>query len=329
MKRQYFYLLISVLAIMLPSCMKYEKPTTDTATSGTTSMMCDDSFRNIMEQEIDVFEYQYPEAHILAQYTPEREAIDSLLALKTKTIVIPRDLTKEEVQYLKSKQRLAKSKMIAVDAIALIVNPENPCDILTESEISEILTGRLKQWNDISPNKLGEIKVVFDSKFASTVQYMRDSLMNGGDFGDNVYAQDSVMGVFEAVKKNPSAIGVIGVSWLTTDLDGRDQTIEERTAELNSDNPTIGTNLDASQVKVLKVCRDNDYKAYKPYQQNIYEGTYPLFRQIYMITVGANGGLAHGFYSFVTGVIGQKIILKTGIMPAVIHPQVVNVGGKD
>ena len=87
--------------------------------------------------------------------------------------------------------------------------------------------------------------------------------------------------------------------------------------------PTQGKAVDSS-VKVLKVRRDDQVEAYKPYQQYIYDGSYPLFRQIYMVTVGANGGLNHGFYSFVTGRIGQKIILRTGIMPAVFSPQVVS-----
>jgi phosphate transport system substrate-binding protein len=81
-----------------------------------------------------------------------------------------------------------------------------------------------------------------------------------------------------------------------------------------------------SDVKVLKLRRNDEVTAYKPYQQNIFDGTYPLFRQIYMITTGASGSLASGFYSFVTGDIGQKIIMKTGILPARTRIQVVQVG---
>ncbi len=311
------------VAAGLAGCMKYEKPNSDTSTSGTMTMVCDNSFQNIMEQEIEVFEFQYPEAHVLARYATENIAIDSLMKLNTKTIVIPRDLTKDEVKRLREKRFIAKSKKIAIDAIALIVNPANPADILTVGEIGEILTGKLRDWNEISPSDLGEIKVVFDNSYSSTVKYMRDSLMNGEPFGPNIYAQDSITGVFEAVKATKGAIGVVGVSWLNTDLDATEIPTEQLAAELASDEPTQGKAVDSS-VKVLKVRRDDQVEAYKPYQQYIYDGSYPLFRQIYMVTVGANGGLNHGFYSFVTGRIGQKIILRTGIMPAVFSPQVVS-----
>ncbi len=124
---------VALIASAATSCMKYQKPNSDTATSGTMTMVCDNSFQNIMEQEIEVFEFQYPEAHILARYAPEKVAVDSLMKLNTKTIVIPRDLTKDEVKSLRNKRLITKSKKIAVDAVALIVNPDNPVSILSVS----------------------------------------------------------------------------------------------------------------------------------------------------------------------------------------------------
>lgn len=324
MLRAPYIMLLGLCVLASTSCLRYDKPKTDTGTSGTMDMICDNSFQNIMEQEIGVFEFQYPEAHILCRYLPAQEALDSLMQLRTKTIVIPRPLTAQEVQRLKDKRHIAKQKKIAVDALALIVNPANPVDVLTMPEIEEILTGKVSDWNQISPNQTGPIRVVFDHSFSSTTTYMRDSLMGGQKFGPNVYAQDSIQGVFNAVATTKGAIGVIGVSWLNTDLTSPDQEqIDALAKEVGSDNPTEGTNFSEQQVKVLKVCPPDDIHGYKPYQQNIYDGTYPLTRQIYMITYGANGGLNHGFFSFVTGAIGQKIILKTGIMPGVWRPQVV------
>lgn len=313
-----------VVSALTTGCMRYEKPKTDTATSGTTTMVCDNSFQRIMEQEINVFEFQYPEAHILCRYEPQRVALDSLMSLNTRTIVITRDLTKAEVQKLKDKKRIAKSKKIAVDAIALIVNPSNPTNILSLGEIGDILTGKITDWNQIEPNGSGKVQVVFDNNASSLVDYMRDSLMNGKEFGPDIHAQNTIGEVFDAVKTHKGAIGVVGVSWLSTDLDTRQMSDEQLNNLLDAEAVTEGADLDPA-VKTLKVRRDDSLEAYKPYQQYIYSGEYPLFRQVYMITVGANGGLAHGFYSFVTGPIGQKIILKSGILPAVIRPRIVEI----
>lgn len=306
------------------SCMKYEKKA-NSSTTGTTTMVCDASFQNIMQQEIDVFEYQYPEAHILARYEPQSVAIDSLMSLNTKTVVIARDLTDAERRALKAKRKAVKSAKIAVDAVALIVNKENPIEMLTVREVGDILAGRSSQWNDLEPSKLGEIAVIFDDKGSSLVNYMRDSLLNGGELGPNVYAQGSVPKVFEAVKKNRNAIGVLGVSWITSDMSGADISPDSVAESILSDAPVIGATL-TDDIKVLKIRRNDEVTAYKPYQQNIFDGTYPLFRQIYMITTGVSGSLASGFYSFVTGETGQKIIMKTGILPARTRIQVVQLG---
>lgn len=312
------YTLLAALASLaicsLSSCLKYEK-SPNSHTTGTTTMMCDNTFENIMRQEVDVFEYQYPEAHILTRYVPQTEALDSLMSLNTKTIVIARDLTDKEKDYLKSKNKMVRSSRIAVDAVALIVNPANPVGKLTIKEVAEILAGESTDWNDIQPNDLGPIRVFFDHKSSSLVKYMRDSLLNGRELGPNVYAQGSIPAVFKAVMEHKNGIGVLGVSWITSDMSSADLTADELAQQVLCDEPVQGATL-VDSVKVLSIYKPGEARAYKPYQEYIFTGDYPLFRQIYMITTGASGSLAGGFYSFVTGNIGQKIILKTGIMPA-------------
>lgn len=328
MNKTFRHILLAACALIMSagasSCLKYEKKA-NSSTTGSTTMVCDASFQNIMQQEIDVFEYQYPDAHILARFEPQSVAVDSLMSLNTKTIVIARDLTDQEKRVLRSKKKVVKSSKIAVDAVALIVNKENPIEMLTLREVGDILSGSSRELNDLEPSKLGEIAVIFDDKGSSLVSYMRDSLLNGGELGPNVYAQGSVSKVFETVKQNRNAIGVLGVSWITSDMSGADISPDSIAREMLSDNPVIGATL-SDDIKVLKLRRNDEVTAYKPYQQNIFDGTYPLYRQIYMITTGVSGSLASGFYSFVTGETGQKIIMKTGILPARTRIQVVQLG---
>lgn len=312
-------------ALIMGSCGKYsDKSKGVTSTSGTTILACDESFENIMQQEIGVFEYIYPDVSVLPYYVNEKAAVDSLMGLHVPSAVLARDLTADERAYLEANKKKPKSKRIAVDAIALIVNPANTIEILSIKEIKEILSGEVTEWNQLEPSKLGKISVVFDHEGSSTVQYMKDSLLNGGKFGDNVYAQNSNPEVFEAVKKNKNAIGIIGVSWVSADMRNAETSSPESMAKSLEVEDTVASTFDTS-VKVLKVRRDDSIKAYQPYQAYIYDGSYPLFRSIYMITTGVGGTPSHGFFSFVTGFQGQKIIMKTGILPATVHPRMVNV----
>lgn len=321
--RKFIYTAVGVIlsGTTLSSC---RKAPTNTSTSGLATIVCDATFENIMNQEIDVFEYTTKgNASIIPYYVSEKDAVDSLLDMNTKTIVIPRELTQKEKDYLVAQKKNPRCNRIAVDAIALIVNPANPIDKLTVSEIAEILEGKVTSWGQFGPDmrKMGDIKIVFDHEGSSTVQYMRDSVMHGAAFGPNVFAQNSPAEVFAAVQNHKSAIGIIGVSWISADMRTRDLPREERIQSLQRNDTTV-TDFDAS-VKVLKVGRDDDYHAYQPYQLYIYDGRYPLYRSIYMITTGVNGSLSHGFYSFVTGTIGQKIIQRTGILPARVQPRMV------
>ncbi|MCC8113718.1 MAG: substrate-binding domain-containing protein [Bacteroidales bacterium] len=327
--RQHISLLLAALAILglTASCGRYEKKT-NTPTSGTSTLFCDDSFENIMEQEIDVFEYIYPDAHVLARYGTEAEAIDSLLSINTRTIVIPRELTDAETSVLKKKNRTPRCAKVAVDAVALIVNQDNPAQFLSKKEISEILSGETTNWEDLNPHFPNKpIVVLFDNDGSSMMKYMRDSLLDGRSLGPTAQKTGSIAGVVEAVRKNKYAIGVIGVSWLSTDL-RKTHSIDDLASEMQNDSTAlsmddINSRVDEAGVKTLGVMRSDDRTAYRPFQENIYNGSYPLTRSIYMITISPSGSPGAGFYSFVTGFTGQKLIMKTGVMPARMNINIV------
>lgn len=308
-----------LLSAFLCSC-SYNK--TETATSGFMTVMCDNSFENILQQEVDVFEFIYENSMVVPYYIPQEDAIDSLLNGKTKTIVIARELDKTEKNILVNKNRKITSKKIAVDAIALIVNPDNEIEEISVSQIGDILAGEITDWNEIAPSDLGGIRIAFDDNSSSMIKYMRDSLLCGREFGKTVYVQGSIDGVFDAVARNKDVIGIIGVSWVTADMRGRELTPEQLSA-LGDDISVQAAAEFASDIKVLAVRGRNSIEAKKPYQAYIYSGEYPLFRQIYMITTAAPGAVDHRFLSFVTSVKGQNLILKTGILPATKYIQVV------
>lgn len=320
-------LFAATATLLMCSCGRYEKKT-NTSTSGTSTLFCDDSFENIMEQEIDVFEYIYPDAHVLARYGTEAEALDSLLSLNTRTIVIPRELTSAEVSILKKKNRTPRSAKVAVDAVALIVNQENPAEYLSKKEISEILSGETANWEDLNPHYPNKpIVVLFDNDGSSMMKYMRDSLLDGRNLGPTAQKTGSIAKVVEAVRKNKYAIGVIGVSWLSTDL-RKSSTIQDLASEMQNDSTSLSMDdingrVAEAGVKTLGVMKHDNRTAYRPFQENIYNGSYPLTRSIYMITISPSGSPGGGFFSFVTGFAGQKLIMKTGVMPARMNINIV------
>lgn len=320
------FTLAAAATLALTACHgtgKKKPPQENSSTSGTLVMACDASFENIMEQEIEVFEFCYPHASVLPYYIDNRSAIDSLMNGSARVAVTATPLTPEQEKVLRGKKHFAKSKRIAVDAIAVIVNPDNDVENLSVSELADILTGKVTRWDEIAPSRLGNIQVVFDGNGSSVVTYAVDSIMHGEKFAPNVYSANSMKGVFDAVRERRNAVGLVGVSWISSDLRTADMSVEEKTRTLERDDSTATDFV--SDIKVMPVRRDNSLHAVKPYQAYIFDGTYPLFRSIRMINTGATGSLANGFFAFVTSFQGQKLIQTTGVLPGTVHRRMVEV----
>lgn len=299
---------------------------------GSATIFCDDGFKNILDEEIEVFEYSYPGSSIIPFYVSEQEAIDTLLADGTQAIIVTRELTKEQKDYLKNKfKRVVRSHCIAVDAVALITNKDNNVTSLSMTEIGEILNGKITRWSQLAGNDTTSIKLVFDNAGSSTVSYMRDTFLpEGAKISDNpnAFAQKNNAAVFDVVKKDKDALGIISVSWLGDDLSlAKDVPVDKRYEDYQNQTDTVATNL-TTEVNILKVSNPtekNDFNpvAYKPYQVYINSGEYPLFRKVYMISTAPNSTVLYSFYTFITGFAGQKIISKTGILPYNVSARVV------
>lgn len=287
------------------------------------TVVCDNSFKDIMEQEIDLFEYNYPGNFILCNYVPQAVAIDSLMSGNTRTAIIGRDLTKGEKAQLRKQFSSVRSMQLAVDAVALIVNPANPVDAVSLEELGSIMRGEVKSWYDLDPTgEKRNIQVAFDDEGSSLAIFMRDNVVKGNKFGDNVRSVGSVDSVINFVQERPGAIGVVGVSWLTRDLEMRDtMSIDERVERLRAeetfDGNILNQNMDKQTgIKVLGVMRNDSPIPYKPYQQFIYDGKYPLTREIWIVSTQGTVGAANKFYTYVTSPEGQRILTHTGVMPA-------------
>lgn len=295
---------------------------------GSTRIACDDTFENIIAQEIDVFEFSYANrkrmAAIVPSYVSQAAAFDSLLNpdCPVNTIVAGRKLTKAERTRLGNQKKKPREEQIAVDAVAIIANTANDIPDLSVPDLRKILTGEVTMWNQVWPtSNLDSIRVMFDQNGSSLVQYMKENVIDGEPFGPNVFAQGSSAAVFDAVMNRRGAIGIIGVSWISSDMNGRTFTPEEiRDMSTKSDTTRLSF---TDKIRVMPIFNEYEGRSFKPFQEYIFDGRYPLHRPIYMITTMSAHTVAGAFYSFVTGTQGQKVILLTGVLPARVAPRVV------
>lgn len=307
MKNYTFYisivgLLIAASAVLSCSNKKNDRGgRTDTPTSGTITFYADESFSPIIEEERKQFEYTYPKAHLKPVYTDQNTGMNQLMALKTCLLITSRDLTKGESAMFSTKQTKAVSFPIGYDGVALIVNRNNTDTLITEAAARKIFSGEVTKWNQIyKHSSLSDIEVVFDNRASGTLFWVEDSLLGGKHITQkNIVAAKSSRGVIDYVKRTPNAIGVVGSNWIS---DTRDST-----------NLTF-----LKDITVMSVSTQNEAtksNSFKPYQYYLLNGYYPFCRTIYCIVVDPFRALPWSFSNYITGPIGQLIILKSGILP--------------
>lgn len=306
---------VLLFGLMFTSCGQSKK------SSFVATMDCDKTFENVIYDIIGIFENVNHPSIIGCRYVTQKAAIDSLMQGETQLIVVSRDLDEAEIARIKKEQgKTVRSMKFAVDAVALIVNPDNPVQKLSMNEIKRILTGEVQRWSQIEPGAPDiPIHVVLDDPSSSLSLYMRDEVLKGKDFDTKIVLNaDSVSGVFNQVKKNKGAIGIIGVSWLTKNLT-EPTSIEDKIAIANDtssfDAQKIDEKIANSGVKTLGIMNET-LTAYRPTQDNIYNGDYPLTRPMYMITTAPIKSTLGKFYTYVNSVEGQRFIMSTGVMPA-------------
>ena len=292
------WLLVAAVCITLAtSCgSNHRKPAT-WRTSDDVHIAVDETFRDIMEEEIETFGLLNPSSAMKPVYCSEDSAIRMLLRDSVRCAITTRKLSKDELDMLKNYKLDAKQAMIATDAFALIVSKDNPDTLITVSEIRDIVSGRITRWEQLKHSgKKGELKLVFDNSGSSTVRYMRDSLLAGQQVAGNLYAQGSNQAVIDAVKDNPEIIGVVGANWLKGKSD------------------SVLTSFENLDVKVLKVARKDGKNeiGWRPYQYRILTGDYPLIRSVYVILTDPRvRSYTKSFFYFLKGQKGQTIICNS------------------
>jgi len=302
MKLSYVFVVLLISSLFLSSCKERDRGgRTDTRTSGEITFYADESFSPIVEELREQFEFQYPNAHLKPVYTNEIEGFNQIKELKTCLFFTSRALKPSEVSYLKTKRQLPECFPIAYDGLSLIVNTSNNDTCITVKDVKRILSGEVKNWNEVvKGSNRGEIEVVFDNKNSATLHYVVDSILDGKPINSpNIVAAKTSKEVIDYVHETPNAIGVIGSNWLN---DHRDST-----------NTTFKKNIHVMSVSMTDEAKP--YNSWKPYQVYLLDGRYPFVRTIYCILVDPQRALPYSFAHYVTSPRGQLIVLKSGMLP--------------
>jgi len=283
--------------LLFAACRQKPKGQTDTLTSGEILLACADNFQNIINAQLDIFNAHYKQAFIFPMYVSESEAIKMLLNDSVKIAITSRDLNAVENQKLKPNQVIRKY-LFAFEGIAIVANQANKDTIFSVSTLKKILLGEITEWKQINPkSNLGEIKVLFDSKGTSILNYIADSITKTTEnLSQNLFYTKGIDDLRDKIANQPNAISIVGLNQI-----GNENT--KRYREFTS------------KTRFIWVKKDENSKPTLPYAGDLNSGDYPFWRPIYVLLGETRNGLPKSFCFFLTQEVGQKIILKAGLMP--------------
>lgn len=299
------------MAVFFFSCTDGAKDRVDSTTAGEILIVADEAYEPIVQVQVDTFMDFYKYAKIHVKYLPEAEAFNELYNNDSVRIaIVSRTLSQSEDSFFLGKRIIPKSLKVASDAIALIVNRENPDTAITYEMLGAILRGDVKTWKQVAGHSNDSIRIVFDRNGSSNARYLKEKFLAGKNFPPNIYATNSNAAVVDYVNENKNALGVISVNWIS---DRDDSTAEGFLAKI--------------KVVALSMpdTAGDDKEFYQPYQAYIALKKYPLIRDVYIINREGRSGLGTGFASFMAGDKGQRLIRMMGLLPATMPVRIIQV----
>lgn len=283
----------------------------DNPSHGTITVAADESFGPLVTQLTSAYAGIYPDVKFNVVFKPEQEAINLMLNDSARIVFTTRTLKSNEQAVLTKLKIPGNATEIATDGVALIINRANTDSLITMNELSRVFSGRVSQWSQLKGgNQSGPITLVFDNNNSSNLEFILKKFGVTDVSKLRIFTTTSNREVIEFVKKNPSAMGFIGVNWIS-DND------EPLTAQLSRDLRVMGVSD-----KLNPTTRD-DY--YQPFQRALGLEQYPLRRPVYILSRETHPGLGEGLTNYVARDAGSLIIEKLGLWPTIPYNREVNI----
>lgn len=173
--------------------------------------------------------------------------------------------------------------IVAYDAIAVVVNPNNKVSQLSRTQLEGIFTGKIKNWKEVGGE---DMKIIVYSRETSsgTYEFFKESVLKNKNYSFNVLSMPATGAIIQSVKQTKGAIGYVGLAYLN------------------------------KEVKALKVSYNG--KTYvEPSVANAKNKTYPVVRPLYYYYELKKEKKVKPYIDFVISTEGQKIVQNVGYIP--------------
>jgi phosphate transport system substrate-binding protein len=180
--------------------------------------------------------------------------------------------------------------VVARDAIAIIVHPNNPVDMLSLPQLSAMYSGQVTNWREVGGEDRPIVLLSRETNSGTHVYFLEHVLRLGDNDAPIFFSPETLLlpsseGISAEVRQNPNAIGYDGLGYVTADM------------------------------KTLAVAREAGGPFVLPTIETVNTGAYPIARDLYIYTAGEPAGAVADYLDWVLGPAAQQIVGELGFVP--------------
>lgn len=181
--------------------------------------------------------------------------------------------------------------VVAIDALAIILHPDNPVGKLTIGQLSDIYTGIITNWQEVGGNDADIVLLSRETNSGTHVYFLEEVVRRGDEADEAIFAPQTILmpssvGITSELRRNPNAIGYDGLGY-----------------------------VDPEHEKILAVAEDSESAYVYPSIETALDGTYPLSRNLFMYTAGEPSGAIEEYLNWILSPAGQEIVVQLGFVP--------------
>lgn len=202
-----------------------------------------------------------------------------------------RAMKEDEIEEARANGIEPVEHVVAIDALAIIVHPDNPVDRLTIEQLADIYTGRITNWQAVGGHDAAIVLLSRETNSGTHVYFLEEVVRMGDGDNKDIFAPQTLLmpssvGITSELRRNPNAIGYDGLGY-----------------------------VDPAHEKILAIAAMADSDYVMPSAESSAAGTYPLARDLYMYTAGEPTGPIADYLHWIVGPEGQQIVTNLGFVP--------------
>ena len=191
---------------------------------------------------------------------------------------------KEKENCIMAFKKAPKEYKVALDGLAVYVNEQNPVKELSLAQVKDIYTGKITNWKEVGGPDL-PIVVYSRENNSGTYEFFKEHVLKGADFAASAQTMPGTAALLQAVGKDPNGIGYGGIAY-------------------------------GGGAKHLSVKKDDQSPAIEPTQETVMNGSYPIWRYLYIyLNPALDKGEIADYLKWIRSEDGQKVVADVGYFP--------------